>query len=597
MTIMQNKQILSPIFAVALAFIFCGTALGSPRPISYKTSINSSDLSGFDIEMQIPDVRGTVRIAMAAHPEYDDRYFRYVENFSAESGGRTLSVTKPEEALWQVEGSDGDLTVRYRIRPEPKEREWRQTWKPFLTPTGGMVGDLHMLMYVVGREKHPARLTLDMPAGWKAVSGLEPTGDPRTFAGTVELMLDSPILVGDVKTWKFTAAGVPHTVAIWSPSDAKPFDAGPVVNGIQKLTEQAIKAFGKPPYPRYAFLLENGGQAALEHATSLNVGLSQELDGVFESIGHEYVHVWNLMDVRPRERIGLKYKFAEPTNVLWWSEGATIMFADLLIRRAGIAKARRSRVERLESIIARYLSTPGYAALSAELVSRADSHPELLNDNWAGTHLQGEVLTNMLDLQIRDSTDGRRKLDDVMRTLAARFDSDHGIVNKDIERALAEVCGCTVSDFFRQYISGAGMADFDRYLAFIGMRADVSWKQAVDNDGKPSVDLRIGPVSPEGELKLRITNSNSVWARAGLRTGDKLVSADGKPTTTWIEFRQWLRTLKIGDTASLVVVSNGAAKTVEVPIKTFDVPSVRLVELENATPKQLRLRTAWTNAE
>lgn len=569
---------------------------GSSRSTQYRIKVDANDLSGVSVEIRAHSGAGTVRLAMAAHPEYDDRYFRYIENFSAESGGRKLPVTKPEDAIWQIEGVQGDLTVSYRVTFAPKEREWKQVWKPYLTPNGGMVGDLHTLMYVIGDEKRQARLTLDMPSGWKAVSGLAPTGDPRTFAGTVELLLDSPVLIGDVKEWKFTAGGVPHTVAIWSPADGKPLDAAPIVDGIQKLADQAIKAFGKPPYPRYAFLLENGGQAALEHTSSLNVGIGRDLNDLFESIGHEYIHVWNLMDVRPRERIGLKYKFAEPTGVLWWSEGATIFFSDLLTRRAGLPGDGRTRPLRLESLIARYLSTPGYSTLSAELVSRGDSHPDLLGDDWAGTHLQGEVLVTMLDLKIRDATDGQRSVDDVMRLLATRFDSGRGIVNSDIERALGEVCRCEMKGFFGEYIYAAKQIDFARYLDLIGMRAEIKSVQAVDSDGKPSVDLRIGPMSPEGQLTLRITNTNSAWARAGVRTGDKLISANGTSIPDWPAFRAWLRTLKIGDTARLALSRDGVERVVEVPLKPFDVPSVRLIEMENATPKQIRIRQAWMKA-
>jgi predicted metalloprotease with PDZ domain len=593
---MQNKHILSPIFGVVLAFILHGSALCGGSAINYKITINPADLSGYDLEIRVPDAKGTFRLAMAAHPEYDDRYFRYVENFSAGSGGRKLTFTKPEEAVWQVDGVPRNLTIRYRIVPAAKEREWRQTWKPFLTPTGGMVGDLHMLMYVVGEEKRSARLTLDLPDEWKAATGLEPTSDPRVFTGTVEHLLDAPVIIGKFDEWKFDAGGIPHQIVIWSPPDARAVDAAPIVDGIKKLTEQAIKAFGKPSYPRYAFLLENGGQAALEHATSVNVGISRELNDTLATIGHEYVHVWNLMDVRPKERVGLRYKFAEPTGVLWWSEGATIFFSDLLIRRAGLPGDTRTRPQRLESLIARYLSAPGYSTLSAELVSRGDSHPELLGDNWAGTHLQGEVLVNMLDLKIRDATDAQRSVDDVMRLLAARFDSDRGIINSDIERALQEVCRCEMKGFFGEYIYAAKRVDFDRYLELIGMRAEIRRVTAVDSEGRPSVDLRIGPVSPEGELKLRITNSNSAWARAGIRTGDKLISANGNAIADWPAFRTWLRTLKTGDTGRVVISRDGVERIVEVPLKPFDVPSVRLVELKNATPKQARVRDAWMNA-
>src|SRR5215204_6460541 len=110
---MRNNQILSPFVIVVIAFVLSGSLFGSSPPIEYKITAAPADLSGFNVEMHVPDARGTVRLAMAAHPEYDDRYFRYVENISAESGGRKLSVTKAEEAVWQVVGVRGDLTVRY----------------------------------------------------------------------------------------------------------------------------------------------------------------------------------------------------------------------------------------------------------------------------------------------------------------------------------------------------------------------------------------------------------------------------------------------------------------------------------------------------
>src|SRR5687768_6415443 len=162
-------------FLTAISIIVLHTAAsGFDAWVSYKIHIDRSDLSAYDIEMRIRGNNSQPRLAMAAHPEYDDKYFRYVEDFSAESGGRKLTVSKPEKAIWVIDGVRGELIVRYKVRPSPEERAWRQTWKPFLTSTGGMVGDLHLLMYVVGEEKRQARLTLELPAGWKAVSGLEP---------------------------------------------------------------------------------------------------------------------------------------------------------------------------------------------------------------------------------------------------------------------------------------------------------------------------------------------------------------------------------------------------------------------------------------
>src|SRR5688572_7337993 len=581
-----------------IPLLFAIAAYSAAPPIEYMITINPVDLSGFDVEMRVPVAPANARIAMAVHPEYDDRYWRYIETFSAVDGrGRRLQVAKQEDTVWRIENARGNIVVRYRLRLPAQTGTTRDAWKPFLTPTGGMVGDLHSLMYVVGEESRRARLTLVMPVGWKAASGLEPTNDPRIFTGTMELMMDAPVMIGTLTEHDFRAGGVPHKVVFWSPPDGAAFDANAIVGHVRKLSEETISAFGRPPYPRYVFMFQNGGQAALEHLTSANFGIYPNMEDLLEEVAHEYVHVWNLMDVRPRERIGLKFQFAEPTGVLWWSEGATIMFADLLIRRARLPGESRTRLQRFESMIARYLSSPGYYTKSAEEISRGDSHPLLLGNDSASTHLQGELLSTILDLKIRDVTDGRRTTVDVMRLLAQRFDFHLGIANSDLESAIAEVCDCDIRPFFREYIYGAKKIDFDHYLGLMGVRAEIGSTPAVNRDGTPAPDLRIGPISTEGGIKLRMINSDSVWARAGLNTGDMLVSINGVGMSTWSDLRRWLQSAKIGDVARVVVVRDGARREVEVPVRGYNIPIVRLIELSSATPKQLRVRNAWNGAK
>jgi len=596
---MRTKIRLILLRALASCFLTAGAFAAAP-PISYIISIDPADLSGFDVEMRIPGARGTLRVAMAAHPEYDDRYWRYIENFSAvDSRGKTFSLAKEQDAVWRIKNAQGNVIVRYRLRLPAQQGTYRDAWKPFLTPTGGMVGDLHSLMYVVGRESARARLTLLMPDKWKAATGLEPTRHPLTFTGSTELMLDSPVMIGPFTESEFRAGGVSHKVAFWSPPDGPAFDAEAIVSSVRKISDEAIKAFGRPPYPRYVFLFQNGGQAGLEHLTSVNVGLSPNLEDFLQQVTHEYIHVWNLMDVKPRERVGVRSRFAEPTGVLWWNEGATIMFADLVIRRAGVPGETRTRMKRLESAIARYLTSPGYYTLSAEQVSRGDSHPALLGDTSASTHLQGEVLSTMLDFKIRDVTDGRRNVVDVMRLLASRFDFRRGIVNRDIENAVAQVCGCKIGPFFQEYIYGAKKIDFDHYLRLIGMRAEIGTTPAVGRDGSPAADVRIGPLSGEPTadgLRIRITNPQSAWAKAGLHTGDVMTSIDGSPVANWGDLRQGLQKLKIGDVARVAMLRDGVSREVNVAIRGYSIATVQLSEIPAATPEQVRLRDAWNTA-
>ena len=91
-------------------------------------------------------------------------------------------------------------------------------------------------------------------------------------------------------------------------------------------------------------------------------------------------------------------------------------------------------------------------------------------------------------------------------------------------------------------------------------------------------------------------NPESAWARAGVRTGDTVISADGEKIGNWQDFRGWLARLKIGDTARLVINRDGKTRDVEVPVSGFDRAEVRISELKDATAKQVASRNAWLSA-
>src|ERR1044072_591937 len=107
-----------PIAMNSLALLLAVFAPAHPhaRPVvkevvQYTLRVDSTDLSGWTIEMRFQNKSGTFRLAMAAHPEYDDRYWRYVRNVAVEPSG---TITKVDSAVWQFDAPEGWVTVRYR---------------------------------------------------------------------------------------------------------------------------------------------------------------------------------------------------------------------------------------------------------------------------------------------------------------------------------------------------------------------------------------------------------------------------------------------------------------------------------------------------
>ncbi|HEY6110114.1 MAG TPA: hypothetical protein VIV56_14545, partial [Gemmatimonadales bacterium] len=402
--------------------------------VSYTLRVDSADLSGFDVEMRIRNARDTVRLALVAHPEYDDRYWRFVRDLRVESVAGAGSALRQDSALWRVVIPGGAGVVRYRLQLPPAEGRFRSAWVPFLAPTGGLVGGPHSFLYVVGAELAPAHVTLDLPGGWDVATGLEPTADPRTFfASSVGVLVDCPILAGRFRSWRFAVDGVPHRVVYWPLPDAQPFDTAALVGGLERFARQAVALFGRAPYRDFTFQIQDGAVGSLEHANSVSLGapsgqLAEGLTDFFGEASHEYFHTWNLVRIHPIEYGGVDYRTPPRSRGLWWGEGVTMLYADLLRRRAGLPVSDSTRAAHLEGLIARYLANPGPARFSAESASVVayGADPGALGDYSASTHLQGELLGTMLDFVVRDASAGRRSLDDVVRATLERFSGERG---------------------------------------------------------------------------------------------------------------------------------------------------------------------------
>src|SRR5260370_31995392 len=80
----------------------------------------------------------------------------------------------------------------------------------------------------------------------------------------------------------------------------------------------------------------------MEHRNSLTLGvpsaaLARDPSALGNQLAHEFFHTWNLVRIRPRGWGGITFGPPARTASLWWGEGVTLYYADLLLRRAGVA--------------------------------------------------------------------------------------------------------------------------------------------------------------------------------------------------------------------------------------------------------------------
>ena len=566
----------------------------------YSLEVDTSDFSAWKVELQLLNVPDSFDLGLYVHPEYDDRYYRYIEGLQVQNAKNDAKITRRENTRWQVTTHGGSVIIKYKIRPPRTERQ-RGAWRSFVSPSGALAEGQHVYLFLVGHTDMPADLHLKLPSGWEVATALERSKDPGVFyAASIETLMDSPVLTGKLHSWSFDVGGVPHQVVYWPGSAAEKLEASGIVGDIQKLVEQIRQLFGGLPYPHFTFLLQDSAYGALEHGNSVILGIPtdrvvENKQDYLSEIAHEYFHTWNLMRIQPAGYGGVDYKKGALSKELWWSEGLTMFYADLLLRRAGLLAQAEERTEHLRELITHYLNSPGNYRLSAEEVSKAAyGPPGYLGDLEGSTHVQGELIGTVLDILIRDHTNDRRNMDDVMRLMLLRF-SKKGFTANDVRLLIREVSGMDVHAFFDQHITGNKEIDYNYYLALIGLKATVSREFVMNGNKLLLPDLRIYAwQDADSSLHLGIPDPGSCWAAAGLHTGDRLLSLNGK-SVGLSEFYRVVRSPAIGDTVQIAVQQKKSGKLYNARVKVigFRHPVVQIRPLSNPSDRQKQRLAAW----
>jgi predicted metalloprotease with PDZ domain len=271
-------------------------------------------------------------------------------------------------------------------------------------------------------------------------------------------------------------------------------------------------------------------------------------------------------------------------------------YADALLHRAGFPERGMSRSDLLAEELESYYGTPGNMLISPELASARSVDTTGINGDYeVNYYVQGRLIGTALDLIIRDSTNGRRGLDDLMRALYSRYAMKKGFTSADVERSASEACGCNLHRFFNDHVRNARPLDFNRYLASIGMRMVVDTIPAADGAGIRLPDTRLWAYPPKmgGRMRIMIDDPSTVWGKAGLHTGDEIVSFNGAPIDSFPDFRRALRTIKLGDVVPVSIVRGGSPSLVNVSVDGYNRTRVRLVDAPNATAAQRERRRLW----
>ncbi len=192
-------------------------------------------------------------------------------------------------------------------------------------------------------------------------------------------------------------------------------------------------------------------------------------------LGHEYFHNYNVKRIRPYELGPFDYGRENRTNLLWMSEGLTVYYEYLIVRRAGLMSD-----DELLASIADNINTiendPGrqYQSLSQSSYETWDDGPfgnkPGSTDKSISYYEKGPIIGMLLDFSIRNATDNKKSLDDVMRFLYRQYYKklNRGFTDAEFQEACEDIAGISLSSEF-EYVNTIKEIDYKKYLTLAGL--------------------------------------------------------------------------------------------------------------------------------
>jgi predicted metalloprotease with PDZ domain len=414
-------------------------------------------------------------------------------------------------------------------------------------------------------------------ASWSASSYHELVDYP-VFVGRIDL--DS-VRVGD--GWSRVASYPAGALARGARSDFH--------SQVVKMIPEQERVFGERPWGRaYTTLLvfseEFQGGSALEHANShLGIYTPQIIGNpLLPSItAHEIFHAWNVKRMRPADMVPYRYDVPQPTTLLWVSEGVTDYYADLTLVRTGIVPEQMF-YSLTAGKIDEVRSAPAVALEDASLSTWISP----VNGTATIYYPKGSLAGLMLDVMIRDASDNRRGLDDVMRELyrTTYKAGEKGFTDAQFWAATSRAAdGKSFADFQARYIDGRDQYPWESLLPLAGMRlrADTTRFPVLGvSSATDSIGVLVTELVPEGAAE-----------KAGVRVGDYIVSVGEIPVadnTFGVRFRQRYAS-QGGKPIAIVVRRDGKTQTLTGTVALVERVSYGVTADPNANAKAVRIRT------
>lgn len=466
-------------------------------------------------------------------------FAKNLQKLTAFQGKKQVEAIQADKCSWQIDcDASKPLVITYQVFAH--DNSVRTAW---LDDTRGFFNGTSLCLRIEGQED--ARHTLELKPSlskrnWHVATGataqkINKQGFGSYAFASYDELVDCPFELGVFWSGHFRVRGVRHRFVVAGATGT--FDGAKLLADTQKICETEIAFWhgksanskNKPPFKSYVFMLNavDDGYGGLEHRNSTalickrqdlpKLAITKQAGGYTTLLGlisHEYFHTWNVKRLRPKEFAEFDYNQENYTELLWFFEGFTSYYDDLLLRRAGLVSDAQY-LDLLCKTANQVMQTPGrkvQAVAQASFdawVKYYRPEPNTANAT-VSYYTKGALLALCFDLTLR--LEGKCTLDDVMRGLWARCHAGP-MSERDFAAVLQELGGRSFAKEIKAWVHSTGELPVRELLSKNGV---------VVSDEPAQLQQRLGLRLAEHEgINVKVVLSGGAAEKAGFSAGDE----------------------------------------------------------------------------
>ena len=524
-------------------------------------------------------------------------YSKNVERLSAHTvDKRPIEVDKLNKNTWRIYNNYEAVHIHYGIYAfETSVRtSFIDNSRAFLSPVG-------IFMHIEDHIHLPTTVEVELPIHWNKIStGLALHGDENIFfAENFDVLYDSPFEIGNQDTWSFDVDGILHECAMVGDAD---YDKDQLSRDITKIVQEENRIWGSNPNKYYLIVTHNYQHAygGLENLNSTILATSRfaykqasSYKNYLSLVAHEYFHLWNVKRLRPKALGPFNYNEENYTTGLWIMEGITSYYDNMIVQRCGFYN-EQEYLHQLANDFNTVYNRPGYELQSAARSSfdtwikhyRPDENSQNVSISY---YNKGAMHAVALDLKIIAETDGKYKLDDVLRKAYEQFYliENRGFEEHEFQQLAEDLTGVTLKEIFEAAHTTEEL-DYNSYFNRVGYELI----DTLANQVSPSIGVKTA--YQEGKTIVKnIDRDSGAWI-GGLNVNDEIIAVNShRLEENGKVLDYFLMHTLIGDNLSLLISRDGLIHTLEIPLLPATKKAYIIQRKDDATLAERALGNIW----